>query len=523
MNKKFFFSFLFLILIISSVNAFYASNAQYEIRGNIAQGGNSATSPNYNLRFFIPEQPCGRASNAQYDLCLCYYLEATIPPTQPLNVSLAANPNTGNDPLNTTLTASITGGTSPYTYEWDYTSNGSIDDTTSSTPSLTDTKNRTYTPAGNYTATVKVKDSSVPQQNAQAQATIIVNPLIPVNRPPTVEADGPYAGSTGQNIVLNNVTASDPDGDPLTYNWFLNPSNDCTTSNETTLNNFTVNCSTAGNRDAIIVVQDGKGGVADDTAIVNVTASASNPPNAVCTVSPLSGTPNVTLFTANASGSTDDTTPFNQLQFCFDWKGDGMCDKPFNNDEIQDQTYSSAGTYNVLVQVKDNDNLISFASCGTVNVGAVAPSSNLLWLQKLTAVPMKAKIGEQIKFTATVRDLNTNDANAKVRFYFTNEWGNKIAGAPEFITPEQEIEGKKTKEFVYNYTVNAPLQVKTNYFINAVAEAQPAGTEDADQLFDNSRRKIFEVIEIRPVYAPELSEAIIPAILLIITIILLRK
>ncbi|MEW6295329.1 MAG: hypothetical protein AB1467_03460 [Candidatus Diapherotrites archaeon] len=517
MNKKFFFSFLFLILIISSVNAFYASNAQYEIRGNIAQGGNSTTTGNYNLRFFVPEQPCGRAAGGGYELYLCYYLEAAVPPTQPLNVSLTANPNTGNDPLTTQLTASVTGGTSPYTYEWDYTSDGTIDDTTPPTNSVTDIKTRQYTPANTYTATVRARDSSVPQQNAQAQATIVVNAVIPVNRPPIVEADGPYSGQVNQDIVVNNATASDPDGDPLTYMWFLNPSSNCTASNSNTLNNFTVNCSTPGNRDATIVVQDGKGGVADDTATVNVLPIGPIPLSVQCTVSPTSGNLNQE-FKAEVTQTTGGTAPY---RYCFDWTGDNICEGPFRNDTEDEYEYSFPGYYTVSVQVRDRDGITASSVCGSIDVGST--SQNLLWLQKLTAVPMKAKLGEKITFTATVRNLSkTEEVKAKVRFYFTTEGSLPVQGTPEEIVGGPKIEPGETGEFKYEYTVNSPLQIKTNYFINAVVKDED-DKETADQLFDNERRKIFEVIEIRPVYAAELNEAIIPAILLIITIILLRK
>src|SRR6185436_599947 len=71
------------------------------------------------------------------------------------------------------------------------------------------------------------------------------------NLPPTARANGPYQGKTGDVITFSSAGSSDPDGDPLTYQWTFGDGGSCTLANPTHVytsgNNYT----------AQLVVRDG--------------------------------------------------------------------------------------------------------------------------------------------------------------------------------------------------------------------------------------------------------------------------
>ncbi len=75
--------------------------------------------------------------------------------------------------------------------------------------------------------------------------------------PPIADVGGSYAGNEGTPIALSNATASDPDGDPLTYLWTVD-SPLCTFSDPTILNP-TITCDDNGTYTASLMVSDPNG------------------------------------------------------------------------------------------------------------------------------------------------------------------------------------------------------------------------------------------------------------------------
>jgi len=89
-------------------------------------------------------------------------------------VSASGAPTSGNAPLSTVLTASVTGGQAPYTYAW------AFGDSQTGTGNVV---SHTYNTAGSYTATVTVTDNTA--ATATATVSITVNTSIV---PPTISS-----------------------------------------------------------------------------------------------------------------------------------------------------------------------------------------------------------------------------------------------------------------------------------------------------------------------------------------------
>jgi PKD repeat protein len=96
----------------------------------------------------------------------------TITVAPALNVSASASPTSGSAPLTVSFTGTVSGGTAPYTYDWNY-GDGTAHGTTQA-PS------HTYTTVGTYTATVTVTDSAPSHHAVTGSVTVTVKPPPPV-------------------------------------------------------------------------------------------------------------------------------------------------------------------------------------------------------------------------------------------------------------------------------------------------------------------------------------------------------
>jgi uncharacterized protein (TIGR02145 family) len=103
---------------------------------------------------------------------------------------------------------------------------------------------------------------------------------------------------------------------------------------------------------------------------------------AAFTINPPSGT-TATEFQFDASGCTDAETPVSRLQVRWDWESNGTW-TPFTNTKTASHPYSKAGSYTVLLEVKDGAGLTSTIS-KTITVTAVA---NITANDKVAATPV---------------------------------------------------------------------------------------------------------------------------------------
>jgi PKD repeat protein len=72
----------------------------------------------------------------------------------------------------------------------------------------------TYAAAGSYTVSLVVSDGAAMSPSSTTTATV-VRP----NQPPVAQTGGPYSGVAGEPVSFDASASSDPDGDPLTYQW----------------------------------------------------------------------------------------------------------------------------------------------------------------------------------------------------------------------------------------------------------------------------------------------------------------
>ncbi|MDJ0497436.1 MAG: DUF5011 domain-containing protein, partial [Acidimicrobiia bacterium] len=177
------------------------------------------------------------------------------------------------------------------------------------------------------------------------------------NGPPTAVPGGPYSTDEGDDLVLDGSGSTDPDTDPLTYNWDVDNDgqyDDATGVNPTIpwLTLIGLGFDDDGGPYPIgLEVDDGNGNT--DTATVTWTI-ANTPP----TIS-VSGSGTVgggLVYTANLSVSDpgDDTV----TEWTINW-GDGNIDSIVGNPASATHTYANPGEYNITAAVADEDSLLN--------------------------------------------------------------------------------------------------------------------------------------------------------------------
>jgi hypothetical protein len=126
------------------------------------------------------------------------------------------------------------------------------------------------------------------------------------NQPPTASFDVmPEAPEGGDDIVVVS-TSSDPDGDVLTVSWYLNGERLSEMANQS---NWEWADAEAGSYTLLLSVEDGRGGIDEYSAIVEVRASeqgaVNRPPTASFAVMPHDPTPDDTIVGVSTSSDPD--------------------------------------------------------------------------------------------------------------------------------------------------------------------------------------------------------------------------
>ena len=180
----------------------------------------------------------------------------------------------------------------------------------------------------------------------------------PTGLPPNAVAGGPYSTIEGEDLILDGSGSSDPDSDPLTYNWDIDNDgqyDDATGPNPTVAWLALVGLGfddDGGPYPIGLEVDDGNGNT--DTATVNWTV-ANTPPTIEVTSSGSVAAGGLYTVNLSVTDPGDDTV----TEWIISW-GDGDIETIPGNPATYSHTYALGGfTRNILASVKDEDSPVN--------------------------------------------------------------------------------------------------------------------------------------------------------------------
>ncbi len=255
--------------------------------------------------------------------------------TAPLAVTVQGLPATsGPAPLTVNVSSTVTGGTPPYTYDWNF-ADGSPN-------SQSPADQHTWATAGTYAVTLTVGDSC----GHTVTADLPINAYGEVAPVPTVD---PACGYAPLNVVFTGTTTGGVP--PYVFSWSFGD------GGHDTQQNPSHSYLAVGNYTATLTVTDSLGHSGTGTVTVKVTA-----PLAVA-VQGLPTTTGPAPLTVNLSSAVTGGTP----PYGYNWEfADGSAASAA---AAVQHTWTTAGTYNVTLTVSD--------SCGhsldtTITINAYA-------------------------------------------------------------------------------------------------------------------------------------------------------
>jgi streptogramin lyase len=169
----------------------------------------------------------------------------------------------------------------------------------------------------------------------------------------TADADGPYAIAEGDSVALDGSGSSDPEGDPLTYNWDLNNdlvygdvTGETPTVDWATLVSFGIDDD--GTYPIGLEVDDGNGNTDTDSSTIVV---SNTPPTLSTTGAATAGVGTVYTLNLSAVDPGDDTIS----SWTINW-GDGAIVTYAGDPASVTHTYNNVGfTFNILASAIDED------------------------------------------------------------------------------------------------------------------------------------------------------------------------
>lgn len=301
----------------------------------------------------------------------------TVTVNRPPVANAIATPSTVTLSVNNTASVQLSssGSSDPdgdaISFNWSLpqgTQGATISDATAANPTVL------FTAAGVYTFTLRVTDS----RGATATKTVTVT----VNRPPIAIANATpssvnLTASGAATVQLSSTGSSDPDGDPITFNWSLPAGTQGAAISNATAANPTAQFTAAGVFVFTLKVMDSRGGIATTTATVTV----NRPPIANATATPtaatLSANNTATVQLISTSSDPDGDTLTYQWTLAAGASGAIIRSATSPSTAVD---FNQAGTYNFILTVKDSKNAtatktVTVVINSRVNTGPTARAS----------------------------------------------------------------------------------------------------------------------------------------------------
>ena len=297
--------------------------------------------------------------------------DAPQPPVAVIN----ATPTSGYDPLFVEFdgSGSFDPNGDPLTYIWDF------GDGNTGTGAMT---SHTYTSVGPYTATLTVSDGT----DSDSQSVIISVTDAP--QPPVAVINAtPTSGYDPLFVEFDGSGSFDPNGDPLTYIWDFGDGN--TGSGAMLSHTY----SSVGTFTATLTVSDGTD--SDSQSVVINVSEAPQPPTAIASANPTSGT---SPLTVNFTGDDSFDPNGDPLTYFWDF-GDGNSSTDANPTHI----FTNVGSYSVSLTVEDGNGGTDNTTL-TITVNPATPTACF------TATPTSGNSPLNVAFDASCSNHPTGAA-----------------------------------------------------------------------------------------------------------------
>lgn len=328
----------------------------------------------------IKHQPSGATCCQISNLAFSAIKGGTPPPA----VTATANPTSGPAPLTVAFNGSVSDGTPPFTFDWDF-----WDGTRSTEQNPT----HTYTSPDDYIGFLKVTDA----QGRTGVDTV----RITVTDPSAFNATASALPASG-GAPLSVVFAGNVSGGTAPYAWGWSFGDGGTSAQQSPSHTF----ADPGTYQATLTVHDSASHTATASVTVFVTGAALQ---ATASANPTNGP--APLAVALTGGATGGTPPYT-----WSWThGDGTG----STQQSSSHTYVSAGTYQATLTVHDN---ASHTATANVSITATAASTNRYLIPSVAHNPGK---GGTMWRTA-VAGVNRSGAEASLAFRYTAGDGSTI-------------------------------------------------------------------------------------------------